>query len=84
MAKDYGPSIKDDEQYEKLREEGASKEKAARIANTDRQTAGERGGQSPRYEEHSREDLEKRARELSIEGRSKMNKDELIDALRDR
>ena len=29
MAKDHGPSIKDDEQYEKLREEGASKEKAA-------------------------------------------------------
>ena len=84
MAKDHGPSIKDDEQYEKLREEGASKEKAARIANTDRQTAGERGGQSRRYEEHSREDLEKRARELGIEGRSKMNKDELIDALRDR
>ena len=84
MAKDHGPSIKDDEQYERLCEEGASKEKAARIANTGRQTAGERGGQSPRYEEQSREDLEKRARELGIEGRSKMNKDELIDALRDR
>jgi len=29
MAKDHGPSIKDDEQYERLCEEGASKEKAA-------------------------------------------------------
>ena len=82
MAKDNGPNIKDDEQYERLREEGASKEKAARIANTGRQSAGERGGQSPRYEEQSKEDLEVRARELGIEGRSKMNKDELIDALR--
>jgi hypothetical protein len=82
MAKDHGPSIKDDEQYERLRDEGASKEKAARIANTSRQTAGERGGQSPKYEERSKEDLEERARELGIEGRSEMNKDELIDALR--
>jgi hypothetical protein len=84
MAKDHGPSIKDDEQYERLREEGASKEKAARIANTGRQTAGERGGQSPKYEEQSKEDLEERAKELGIEGRSKMNKDEIIDALRNR
>jgi hypothetical protein len=82
MAKDHGPNIKDDEQYERLRDEGASKEKAARIANTSRQTAGERGGQSSRYEEQSKEDLEQRARELGIEGRSNMNKDELIDALR--
>ena len=84
MAKDHGPSIKDDEQYERLRDEGASKEKATRIANTGRQTAGERGGQSPKYEEQSKEDLQQRARELGIEGRSKMNKDELIDALRNR
>ena len=82
MAKDHGPSIKDDEQYERLREEGASKEKASRIANTGRQAAGGRGGQSPRYEEQSKEDLEARARELGIAGRSEMNKDELIDALR--
>ncbi len=82
MAKDHGPSIKDDEQYQRLRDEGASKEKAARIANTGRQTAGERGGESPKYEDQSKEDLEERARELGIEGRSDMNKDELIDALR--
>ena len=34
MAKNHGPQIKDDEQYEALRKQGASKEKAARIANT--------------------------------------------------
>lgn len=30
---DHGPSIKDSEQYEALREKGMSKEKAARISN---------------------------------------------------
>jgi hypothetical protein len=34
MAKDHGPSVKDDEQYGKLRKKGENKEKAARIANT--------------------------------------------------
>ncbi len=82
MAKDHGPSIKDDEAYEKLREKGESKEKAARIANTGRSKAGKRGGESPRYEEWSKEDLRDRAKELGIEGRTKMNKGELIDALR--
>jgi hypothetical protein len=83
MATDHGPSIKDDEQYEALRDEGMSKEQAARIANTDRQTAAERGGSSPPYEEWTKDDLDQRARELGIDGRSDMDKDELIDALRD-
>jgi len=83
MAKNHGSSIKDDEQYEKLREQGESKEKAARIANTDRSTAGKKGGQSPSYEDWSKQDLEERAKEIGIDGRSNMDKDELIDALRD-
>ena len=33
MAKNHGSSIKDDETYESLREDGYSKETAARIAN---------------------------------------------------
>jgi hypothetical protein len=82
MAKDHGPSVKDDEQYEALRREGASKEKAARIANTSRSQSGKRGGKAPSYEEWSKEDLERRAREIGIEGRSKMNKRELVEALR--
>jgi hypothetical protein len=82
MAKDHGPSIKDDEQYEKLRKQGESKEKAARIANTDRSAAGKRGGKSGSYEDWNKEDLQERAEEIGIEGRSSMNKDELIDALR--
>ena len=34
MAKDHGPSVKNDKQYEGLREKGMSKERAAKIANT--------------------------------------------------
>jgi hypothetical protein len=82
MAKDHGPQIKDDERYEKLREKGMSKEKSARIANTPRSVAGKRGGKSPRYEEWTREDLYHKAKEIGIEGRSRMNKKELIESLR--
>ena len=44
--------------------------------------AGKRGGESPGYEEWSKKDLQNRAKRLGIEGRSKMNKGELMDALR--
>jgi hypothetical protein len=44
MAKDHGPSIKDDKQYEGLRKKGMSKERAAKIANTP--DASKRGGES--------------------------------------
>ena len=82
MAKDHGAQIKDDEQYEALRRQGASKEKAARIANTDRSQAGNRGGKSAAYEDWSQGDLYRRAREIGLDGRSGMSKGELIAALR--
>ena len=82
MAKDHGPSVKDDRQYEALRKKGASKEKAARIANTGRKRAGKRGGKASKYDDWTKGDLEKRAREVGIEGRSRMSKGQLIDALR--
>lgn len=82
MPDENRPQIKDEEQYEALRDEGMSKEKAARIANTDREEAARKGGERPPYEEWTVEDLRDRAAELDIEGRSDMNKDELIEALR--
>lgn len=83
MAKDHGSSVKDDEQYEALRREGASKEKAARIANSgSRSSTGSKGGSSGSYEDRSKEELYRKAKEVGIEGRSNMSKDELIRALR--
>lgn len=81
--KKHGPQIKDDEQYEALRRQGMSKNKAARIANTPRKQAAKRGGRSAQYEEWNVSDLRKKAREVDIAGRSDMNKAELINALRD-
>jgi len=80
MAKDHGPSIKNDGQYEKLRKEGMSKSKAARIANDS--NSGEKGGKADKYEERTKEELYEKAQEIGIEGRSDMNKYELIKALR--
>ena len=83
MPKDHGPQIKDDRQYEALRREGASKEKAARIANDgSRSSTGSKGGRAGRYEDRSKDDLYDEAKKVGIEGRSKMDKGELIDALR--
>ena len=80
-----GPSVKDDKLYEELRDEGASKVKAARIANksaaTSRSSVG-RSDKSGPYEEWTAEDLRHRAAEIGIDGRSSMNRNELINALR--
>ena len=86
MAKNHGSSVKDDKQYEELRKKGASKEKAARIANassnSSRSKVGKKGGSSGSYDDWSKQDLQKRAREIGVEGRSSMSKDELVKALR--
>ncbi|UYQ77225.1 Rho termination factor N-terminal domain-containing protein [Glutamicibacter sp. JL.03c] len=86
MASNSQSSIKDEELYEELREEGNSKQKSARIANAaardGRSAVGKRGGKSGDYEDWTVQELQKRAKEVGIEGRSKMRKSELIDALR--
>lgn len=70
--------IKNKDQYEELRDQGMSKEKAARIANADN------GGKHKKYEKWTKEELYDKAQHVGIEGRSDMDKDELIKALRDR
>jgi hypothetical protein len=81
-----GPSVKDDRMYERLREEGDSKEKAARIANasagSSRSRVGRKGGKRGQYDDWTKDDLLKQARKVGITGRSSMNKSELIKALR--
>jgi hypothetical protein len=82
----HGPTVKDSKTYEKVRQSGASKEKAARIANeaarSGRRTVGKRGGRSQKLEDQNVDELRKRAARIGIQGRSEMNKAELIRSLR--
>ena len=81
------PSIKDEKTYRELREDGASKEKAARIANASaaqgRDTVAARGGRAGSYDDWTVADLRHRAAEIGIDGRSSMSKEELVKALRE-
>jgi len=78
--------IKDEKTYQALRREGNSEEKSARIANaaagSSRKKVGAKGGKSQSYDDWSKEDLVKRAREIGVRGRSTMTKSQLISALR--
>lgn len=80
MAKDHGPTVKDDTLYEDLRRDGASKQKAARIANA--KAAGTLDHRGSELDDRTKADLLKEAREIGIAGRSKMRKDELAKAIR--
>ena len=86
MAKNHGSSVKNDKQYEAMRDKGMSKEKAARISNANAGSSGnqasKKGGNAGKYEDRSKDDLLKEAKKVGIEGRSKMNKGELAKALR--
>lgn len=86
MPRKRTPQLKDPELYEELREDGASKEKAARISNAaardGHSAVGRRGGEAGSYDDWTVEQLRRRARELGIRGRSRKRKAELIEALR--
>lgn len=78
--------LKDPELYEKLREDGASKQKAARISNASakegRSSVGRKGGESGSYDDWTVGDLRKRAKELGLSGYSRLKKSELIESIR--
>lgn len=79
-------SLKDPELYEELREDGASKEKAARVSNAaakeGRGNIGRKGGKAGDYEDWTVTELRFRAKELGLTGYSGKKKAELISALR--
>lgn len=90
----HGSQIKNDRTYEALRKKGASKNRAARIANAQAtgntpsrtkasKTTSGKGGRSGTYEEWSKDQLLSKARQVGIGGRSKMSKSQLAKALRD-
>ncbi len=81
-----GSSVEDRKVYEEIREEGGSKEKAARIANASdarrRSSVGKKGGKSGSYDDWKVDDLRKRAKELGLSGYSGKTKSELVSMLR--
>lgn len=79
-------SLKDPDLYEELLDDGASKQKAARISNAaardGRSSVGERGGKAEDYEDRTVDELRSRAKELGLTGYSGKRKAELISMLR--
>ena len=86
MPRGRGSNLKNRELYEELRDDGASKEKAARIsnavANEGAKKVGRRGGKSGDYDDWTVEKLRARAKELGIKGYSGKRKSALVSMLR--
>ena len=79
-------SLKDPELYDKLRKQGASEEKAARVSNAaardGRSEVGRRGGESGSYEDWTVLRLRRRAKELGLKRYSNLRHEELVELLR--
>ena len=86
MPESNNSSLKDLELYEALRDDGASKQKAARISNAaakkGRSAIGRKGGKAGDYDDWTVAKLRGRAKEIGLTGYSGKRKSELIDALR--
>lgn len=80
MAPQKDSRIKNTKQYEALRDQGASKEKAARIANSP--NASKHGGKASKLEDRTRVELLEEAKKIGIKGSHSMKKAEIIDAIR--
>ena len=80
-------SLKNPELYEELRDQGDSKEKAARISNAvardGAKAVGRRGGVAGDYEDWTVPALRARAKELGVTGYSGKRKAALISMLRE-
>lgn len=72
--------IKNKEHYETLIHKVLSNEKYTQNVNSS--SAGEKGGRTKPYEEWTKEELYQQARKVGVEGRSYMNKRNLIKSLR--
>jgi hypothetical protein len=85
-GKKPGPSVKDDEVYESVRDQGGSKQKAARIANaganSSRSSVGKKGGKAGSYDDWTVSNLRTRAKQLGLSGYSGKKKSELVSMLR--
>jgi hypothetical protein len=86
MPDGRGSNLKDRDMYEALREDGASKEKAARISNAasaqGRSRVGRKGGNAEDYDDRTVPELRARAKELGLRGYSGKKKAELMAMLR--
>lgn len=86
---DTPPQLKNPDMYEALRDEGASKEKAARISNAAAQKGNSEkkvaatGGKAGSYDDWTVDDLKARAKELGVTGYTGLKKADLIEALRE-
>jgi len=75
MSSQAKPKVKNNRQYQALRERGLSKALAARIANAPHPDAP--------YMDKNFDELYEMAKARDIDGRSNMKKQELIDALKE-
>ena len=86
MPQGRGSTLKNPKLYEDLRDDGASKEKAARISNAvaarGAKAVGRKGGEAGAYDDWTVPRLRARAKELGITGYSGKRKAELISMLR--